>query len=292
MRRMGSIGGAAACMCGIGTALFVQSANATTVLPVNIDFSTASQYDSNFREPSTNSAIVWKNDAGIGGAIKFYNAGFTPYGTAVFDTSATGGVSGNGGTGGSKANADLQNFTISARIRAGFLSSNDQTGLFLRLGSGAGDTGGYLALATFDSSVGMHLRLFKNSSPTSTGTLIFGNDSGDGAAYGGHSRALDGDITTNTFYTFVVKADGNVFSMKVLSADGSTTLSDYTFTDTSNFNLSAGQVGVRMLSSDSIASYMDDISIAAIPEPAGLGLLGLGTVSLLGRRRGRLAART
>ena len=247
---------------------------AATVLPVNFDFSTSSQYDSNFREPSTSQATTsWSSASG-----SLVNSNASAYGSAVFDTSATGGVAGSGGSAGSKANTDLTNVTLSSDITSNIANnSNQQIGYYFRLNSS--DAGGYLALASFDSTLGMHFRLFTGASPNSvTGTSVF-----DVAS----SAASNGDIAANTVYNYSVTASGNVFTFTL--KNGAATLANFSYTDATNYNLSAGQVGIRMYGNGNTAGVantvtLDNLSITAVPEPAALACLAFGGLALLRRR--------
>ncbi|HEV7301297.1 MAG TPA: hypothetical protein VGN72_18180 [Tepidisphaeraceae bacterium] len=257
---------------------------AATILPVTIDFEESTDYDSNFKEPANaaNDGISWISPGATPGNGRL-SVGSGLVATAVFDTSATGGAGGAGGSGGGDVNNDLLNFTASATLRTNALSSSSQVGFFVRLDSN--ESNGYLALASLDTSSGIRFRLFSASSASAptTGTNIFDNES---------TRGAGGDIAANTNYRYQFTAQGNVFTFKLLSADGTTTLREDIFTDTTNggagYKVTAGQLGLRMLNDSATpgsATVVDNFSVQAVPEPTAIGAAAVGGLFLMRRHR-------
>lgn len=254
----------------------------TTLLPTTLSLATTADFDANFKEGATNSGIYREATTGK------LRVGTGGVGMAVIDMRASGGVGGAGGTDGIDANNDLDNFSISARVRTTAFSDTSQAGFLFRLDEN--EAMGYLALASFDSATGIRLRLYEGVSLSAIpANPIFDNDS---------SRAGLTDIAVNTDYSFRVTAEGAKFTFDWLSSAG--TLKDsVVFTDPS-LTKTIGQAGIR-LRAGGTATYMDEIKlgltsaagsgtlgimIAEVPEPTLIGALaGLCALTLVSRRR-------
>ncbi|HET6407364.1 MAG TPA: hypothetical protein VFG14_05740 [Chthoniobacteraceae bacterium] len=138
---------------------------AATILPIGpITFSTNADYDSKFKE----SVFDTGNTRNPSGYVQVQGFQFGP---AIFDTSASGGLNGFGGTAGNDANNDLSNFTISADL------ATSEAGLFgggflLRLDNA--EANGYFAAFLSASENSVEFSLFEGAGLlTGYGTNIF-----------------------------------------------------------------------------------------------------------------------
>jgi len=236
--------------------------HAATVLPVGpLTFSTNADYDSNFKESASNTG----NTRNIGGFVQLQGFQFGP---AVYDTSATGGLNGSGGTGGSDANNDLSNFTISADVATTEVGSFG-AGFLLRLN--ASESNGYFA--SF-SAVGAQTVQFRLGE---TAGLV----AGEGSSIYSQNVNLTGlTLAVNQFYPFKVTAVGGTFGFDFGS--GAATAS---FTDTT-VSATTGQVGFSLTTAGpSAATRLDNFAI--VPEPSAALLLLLGVAGCSMRRRSR-----
>jgi len=244
---------------GIASATAYTSVGTATTLPVGpITFSSNSDYDNNFREsPPVNGILRSANG--------YLELSGTPTGIAVFDTSATGGANGQGGTGGLDVNSDLSSFTISADV-ASSVAGGIGVGFLLRLNSS--EAGGYVAGAHFFP-------------PFTTGTNKVAFDIGEGAGFTGaglrifHQEVpVSSTPLADTFYNFKVSVSGGTFSFDFNHGAASASFTDTTVTATS------GQVGIVLdAASPFAATRLDNFTI--VPEPSTFALLTTGVASLL-----------
>ena len=229
-------------------------AHAATTLPVGpITFSTNADYDANFKESSFDTGNT-RNAAGYVQVQGFQ------YGPAVFDTSASGGLNGSGGTAGSDANNDLSNFTISADLASSEVGQFGG-GFLLRLNSA--EANGYFAAVLSASANSVEFDLFEGSGLLEGyGPNIFSTT----VPMAGVTFAI------NTFYPFKVTANNGTFSFDF--ASGAATAS---FTDTT-VSATTGQVGfVLTTASTTSATRLDNFAI--VPEPGVSCLLLFAAVA-------------
>jgi len=233
------------------------AAHATT-LPVGpITFGTNASYDANFKE-----SLDTGTTRDAAGYLQLQ--GFQ-VGSAVFDTSATGGANGFGGTGGSDANNDLSNFTISADL-ASSVSGGIGAGFLLRLN--AAEANGYFAAAVTQGTNYVEFDLSEGA----------GLNSGPGITIFSTILPLTGlTVATNTFYPFKVNVSNGTFAFNFGS--GAATAS---FTDTT-VSATTGQVGfVLETISPTAATRLDNFAIT--PEPGTASLLVLSLAGCMARR--------
>ena len=220
--------------------LFLANTCSATTLPVGpITFSSNADYDANFKESSFNG--ISRSTSG------YLEVSGVPTATAAFDTSATGGVNGSGGTGGSDANNDLANFTLSADV-ASSVAGGIGAGFLLRLNNS--EAGGYLAVVHTQGTSSVTFDIGEGASLTSAGANIFSR-----------TISLSGlTVAANTFYHYKVTISGGTFSFDFGSGAATASFTDTTVTAT------VGQAGILMDTfSPSSATRMDNFSI--VPEP-------------------------
>jgi len=251
---------------GIASATAYTSVGTATTLPVGpITFSSNSDYDKSFKEPPAPPPPLYPLDGIVRSPNGYLQLSGTPSGIAVFDTSATGGANGQGGTGGLDANNDLSNFTISADV-ASSVAGGIGVGFLLRLNSS--EAGGYVAGAHFFP-------------PFTTGTGKVAFDIGEGAGFTGaglrifHQEVpVSSTPLADTFYNFQVSVSGGTFSFDFNHGAASASFTDTTVTATS------GQVGIVLdAASPFAATRLDNFTI--VPEPSIFALLTTGVASLL-----------
>jgi hypothetical protein len=239
-------------------------AHAATILPVGpITFSTNASYDSAFKEDAATAGIL----RSVGGFVQLQGP---TVGLAVYDTSATGGANGSGGTAGSDANNDLSNFTISADF-----SSNDigffGIGFLLRLN--AAESNGYYAavVRTGPSSV--------------TFDLTEGASLADGPGNNIFSQSViltSQTINANQTYPFKLTVIGGNFAFDFGSGAATASFTDNTVSATT------GQVGFSLATATpSSVTRLDNFAIGAVPEPSAALLVVVGAAGwTLRRHRG------
>jgi hypothetical protein len=242
-------------------ALVLVAPCAGTTLPVGpITFSSNSQYDANFKEP-IGFAGIFRNAPG---SLELFGS---PTGTAAFDTGATGGSSGFGGTGGPNVNNDLSNFTISAD----FASTNPNGiggGFLLRMNNS--EAGGYAASVHSISTSTVTFQLHESSGLFGAGPLIFSQN----------VSLANLTLVANTFYNFKVTATDGTFQFNFASGAATASFTDATVSATT------GQVGIIMDTINvSAAQYLDNFAI--VPEPASVLLMGSAIAAFLAISPGR-----
>jgi hypothetical protein len=242
-------------------------ADAATTLPVGpITFGTNADYDSRFKESAFDTGVT-RNAAGY-----LQVQGFQ-YGPAVFDTSASGGLNGAGGTAGNDANNDLSNFTISADLASSEVGQFGG-GFLLRLNSA--EASGYFAGVLSASATSVTFDLFEGSGlTTGNGTNIFST-----------TVPLTGlSFATNTFYPFKVTASNGTFSFDFGSGAAKASFTDTTVSATT------GQLGfVLTTASPTAATRLDNFTIV-VPEPSTAALLLAGFGGALPQQSRRSPAR-
>jgi hypothetical protein len=240
----------------------ILAARAATTLPIApITFGTNASYDSNFKE----SFIDPGNTRNANGYLQLQGFQFGP---AIFDTSATDGSNGFGGTGGSDANNDLSNFTISADFATSEVGAFGG-GFLLRLN--AAEANGYFASFVVAGPSSVTFDLFEGA----------GLNEGLGFNIFSTTVFLTGlSFATDTFYPFKVTANNNTFSFDFGSGAGKASFSDSTPSAT------VGQVGFVLLTSGpSAATRLDNFAI--VPEPGTASLLLVSAVGFPLRRSRR-----
>lgn len=257
------VGGYAKYTLGNGEAIDIDNFNISSVPSdyVNINFSSDADYDSNFKESSSNKTAMVRDS---GGFLNLSSSNANLLGTAAYDTSATGGLNGNGGTGGSDANNNIQDATILLNIRVSDVNSGYQGRLYGRLDDGEYDgtpsPGGYNAIFSFNSATELQLRLYKNASIATTGTNIYNQ-----------TFTLTGGATVSadTWYTMMLKMDGNELTMSLLDSSGSVLATSGAVTNTAK--TSAGQLGIgAYVKSGDNSVDLDDFRISLLPSIVSL----------------------
>jgi hypothetical protein len=254
--------------------VFVAIASATayaslctaTTLPVGpITFSSNSDYDNKFKEPPFYNGILRSPNG-------YLELSGTPTGMAVFDTSATGGANGQGGTGGLDVNSDLSNFTISADV-ASSVAGGIGVGFLLRLNSS--EAAGYVAGAHFFP-------------PFTTGTGKVAFDVFEGAGFTGAGlRIFHQEVPVsstpfaNMFYNFRVSVSGGTFSFDFNHGAATAGFTDTTVIATS------GQVGIVLDTASAFAATrLDNLTV----EDAPLAVPGTSDPWLAGMPAGSTAS--
>jgi hypothetical protein len=238
---------------------------AATVLPVGpISFNSNSEYDSAFKESNPMLASLQRDAAGN---VSLFN---TQTSLAIFDTSASGGVGGNGGLIGSDANNDLSDFTISADFASTLPGIGG--GFLLRLNSS--EANGYAVRVHNIDPLLVVFDVFKGASAMSAGFQIFST---------GVPLPIGSAVAANTFYTFKVTVVGGTFTLDFANGAAKATFTDFAPGAT------VGQVGIVV---DNLApgatARLDNFRIAAVPEPSSLVLAALaGIIPLSHLVRGR-----
>jgi hypothetical protein len=253
-------------MLAIALATMCVSLGKATTLPVApITFGTNADFDKNFWDESAYPGIT-RVFSGSNGYVQLngYQTGVT-----VYDTSATGGANGQGGTGGSDANGDLSNFTISADLASTLPTISG--GFLLRLNNN--NSYGYLAHAYAPNSTQIQFDLYRNASVTTTGTRIFTK-----------TVPISGPpLAANTFYNVAVTASGGTFSFNFAHGEATAT-----FTDTA-VSATVGEVGFVLDTPNPFTPMeLDNFAITPAPEPSSVLLLATalaGFPVILWRRR-------
>lgn len=249
---------------------------------VLIPFDDNASYDNNFAETFVGGGATTRDSGGFLLRVPGTNSSTG----VIYNTTATGGAGGNGGTalgspldntfGGSSVTT-LQMDFLQASVSGlgsnsfGFyakvndVANSGYTGVF-RIGSGSAD-----------------FRMFDGGNPT-TGTA--------GTQFG-TTQTFTGTFSTSTYYTlrldFQDVGSDVAFTGSIWNQGGSVIHTFPTITDTTSAVLGAGQVGFRVNSAVAGGStggniQLDNFSI--IPEPSSALLGGLGTLLLFRRRRG------
>jgi hypothetical protein len=266
----------------VGSLILPASAMSATV---SIDFDTAADFDTNFVETAVPAAVSWNengyltrsNTSGLTGTVAmFYNSG------------ATGGSSGSGGTTFSDTRDTFggsEPFTISVDIRLSQVGASNSFGI--TVGVPTGQAKGYTVIWRLDNgSSASDVRFYDPNDFFNVGN---GGVSGTPSSSGTISTAL----SANTWYTAqltVEEVDGNMkLSASLFNQGGSQIGSTVTYTDTTSPLLGGGQVGFRLGAATNSSSFtmdIDNFSITPIPEPSAafLTLLASG-LTMAGRRR-------
>lgn len=247
---------------------------------VTLTFGSDADYDNNFVElaasgDSTLSTFAFASPSTERSLRK------TGTGTqsALYNTSATGGSGGSGGTSGTPGNNLFGDVSVSADFRISAFNT-PSLGLWSRVNSAG--TSGYLGLVNLISSTSVQLRVFdSNANPggSGVGTALFNQT----------FTLTEITLNTSTFYTAslstITSGTDVTFILELKTTGGVSIASTGIVTDTSSPVLADGQVGFRAASS---TLYIDNFSVAAIPEPSSAaalaGLLVIGG-ALLRRRR-------
>ena len=202
----------------VGACLLSTNARATSIPVGPISFSSNADYDSNFKEAPSYNGIV-RNASG------YLQLLGSPDGLAIFDTSATGGINGQGGSGGADANSDLTDMTISADV-ASSVAGGIGAGFFFRLNSA--EAGGYLASVHTFGTGSVVFDVYEGASLANPGVRVFSV-----------MVPLTGlTIAADTFYNFKVSLSGGFFLLNFASGAATATFTDTTVSTT------VGQVGI------------------------------------------------
>lgn len=200
--------------------------------------------------------------------------------TIIYDTSATGGSDGSGGTSGSRANI-FTDVSISADLR--FSLGHSSFGLYSRVNNAY--TAGYMGYVQLTTAGDVTLRIYdSNSNPlgSTVGSVLLNQS---------FTPPESVVLNSNTFYTFsfdtITTADDNVLLTVSLSTLGGIEIASASIIDTTSPLLSGGQAGLRAASA---TGYVHSFSAgAAIPEPsqvaATIALLAGAVIAVRSRRR-------
>ena len=248
---------------------------------VLITFEDNASYDTNFAEKN-NGTHVTRN---VGGYLSLTNTGTGIATAAIYNSAASGGTVGSGGT---TINTPYDTYggTTEFNIQADYSQSNPQGGpagtsfgFYVKAPSNANPTTGYAALFRLTDTVA-DFRVFDsngNPSISGVGTLI------------GTAQTHTMPFLADTYYTLklkVVDVGSNVqFTGSIWNQGGAVIKTFTTVVDSSSAVLGAGQAGFRWSNDGGSNSRIDNFAI--IPEPSTAALLGgLGGILLLRRRRG------
>lgn len=226
-----------------------------------ITFSSNPDYDTNFYEPTAYSTL----------ARNSFNNSLSSTGNsvAIYNTHATGGSGGNGGTAAGTPLDKFANFTMQADIASSsILNTASSVGFYTKVNDSL--TSGYTVIFNLESATKASMRLFdSDGNPASVGV---GTQIGSTQYF-----TTGGTFSIKQFFTFkldVTDVGGNVsFSGSMFNVGGSQIGSTLTMTDTTSAVTGLGQVGLRMYGYD----WVDNFSVvAAIPEPGSVALLAAG----------------
>ncbi len=250
---------------------------------VAFDFSSASQYNSNFVE-SLNPETLTHNAANSNILYTAISANRT--GAAVYDTLPTNGL---------RDNADFLTETISADFSFGSVSSGDRSaGLYARVQ--ANNTGVLGLMNTLNSGgSSIRLRLFHGASITSTAAGTSFYDATFNLTTGAFTNAVGtgGTGSMNTYNTSPLNlvltqtsAADLVFSVSVSDGQGLIASSgEVTLTSAISDNYDgAGAIGFRVNGPSNNQTITID-NFTAVPEPSAAVIGALGALALLRRRR-------
>lgn len=250
---------------------------------VTISFGTAADYDSNFVEYTIGSALSWVPSGG--GRLE--KSGGNSATTLLYNTTATGGTAGSGGTGVGTANNDtFNNFIVQMDFTPeSLLTGGNSLGFFTKLNA-AGV--GYATIFRLTAAGAADFRVYDSASSVISGSLEGGSTPASAQSF----TVAGGSFTAGTAYTFKLAVEdigGNVrFSGGIYNAvNGNQIGNTLTYTDTSSPVLGAGQIGLRLGTNGEPSNFYDNFIITPIPEPSAAVLAGLGAVAVSFRRRRR-----
>jgi len=258
-----------------GSMTFALNAGAALV---NLPFDDPAQYDENFWLPNAEKDVVWSDSPGR--VVKKDLEGGAGY--VIYNSHATGGSGGNGGTAPGTQLDKFQNFVIQADFRANSVNNTGNSLGFYVKGSDDLDTGYFAVFRLTDSSTqdagNADFRVWGPNSNPVTGSL--GSTLLASTSFGPTT-----DYSTGGWYTFrleVLDVDGTVkLIASILDAATDTQIGEtieYSHSGGTAI-LGAGQVGIRLGTGGTTGSTaFDNFEIAAIPEPSAglLSALGLG----------------
>lgn len=249
--------------------------SAATTLPVGpITFGTDASYDSSFKEPPTAPFAPILNGLSRNAAGYLFVNGLQSS-LALYDTAATGGFNGLGGTGGGDANKDLSDFTVSAD----FANSLPGIGGGFLLRFNSSEANGYAAGVHSLDPFAVQFDLYEGANQYTAGLQIFSQVAVFPAGF---------SVAANTFYEFKVTVSGGTFKFDFAHGKATANFTDFTVSATS------GQVGIEV---DTLApntyAELDNFKITAVPEPSGMVLaaLGLAALSAVRAKRARRSRR-
>ena len=245
---------------------------AQPLLAATVIFDSNASFDTNFYKPS-----------GTAGATKLTQAGnslhFAPVtgqtnATAIYNTSATGGSGGNGGT---ALGSTLDLFTLSMNsliVEADFKASSFDTSNGVGFYFGLNDSASSGALAIFRTSAttgsgNADVRFYTGANPTAS------NNVGTLSATNSFGTIL---TDSSKYYTFrlTLTLDGSDIVMLAQLFDGSSQLGSDVQKNilASSVNLN-GQVGLRLGGGNGTTEDISRFSVYSVPEPGVPVLLGL-----------------
>lgn len=245
-----------------------------------ITFDTNASYDNNFAE--LNNGTYVSRDAG--GYLSLTNTGVGIATAAIYNSVATGG---SGGSGGTTINTPYNTFggTTAFTIQADYFQSNPQGGpagtsfgFYVKAASSATPTTAYAAIFRLTDTVA-DFRVFDSGGNPST--------SGVGTQLGS-TQTYNAGFAANTYFTLkleVVDVGSNVqFTGSIWNQGGAVIKTFTSVTDTSSAVLGAGQVGFRWSNDGGSDTRIDNYGV--VPEPSTWGLLAFSlTTAVVLRRR-------
>lgn len=251
-----------------------------------VSFNDNASYDENFVERN-NGAFVSRN---AGGYLSLNNTGAGIPTAVIYNSEATGG---SGGSGGTTINTPYNTFggNTAFTIQADYYQTNPQGGpagtsfgFYVKGTNSSTPTTAYAALFRLTDS-GADFRVFDSNGNPST--------SGVGTLLG--TQTHNAGFASNTYYTLkleVVDVGANVqFTGSIWNQGGAVIRTFTTITDTTAPVLGAGQVGFRWSNDGGSDSRIDNFSV--VPEPTTIAMLtgGLGFLFGCCKRRRSVSVR-
>ena len=233
-----------------------------------LDFETPGQYDANFREVFTGGEMgQTSNGVANDFVTKLFPSGTANATVAILDSTPADGTVKTTFTGG---------FTVTFDFRAGDASSS--IGIYAV--DPTNETSGFLALFNIDDSGATppgsdRIRIFSGSNPTTSAA-------GTAAATFTGTAGIDaGSAFTPVTVTYSVVGTTPTMSMNVGTLFGSQTFAPGTA-------IASPEIALRVFDATSGNANSTDVdNFNAVPEPGSAGLLGMGAIALLARRKSR-----
>jgi hypothetical protein len=215
-----------------------------------IYFDSASDYASNFKENASFDGISY-DPAG------YLTLQGSSSGIAVYDSSAFGGSSGDGATGGYDDDNQFDDFTASATVASSnYFAPSFRIGFLLRLDDS--EANGYLVQVTPSSDTAVVFEIYEGASLTGSGTRIYQQ-----------SVSINSlTLQTDTFNSFKVSIDGGTFITDFASGEATASHTD------NSVSANSGQVGLLLGTQNPIIkTHLDNFQITSSSLPFELSSL-------------------